>query len=268
MKQYTLPLPRIMLISTLIVILLFSVSCGSTEKLVYFNNIQDQTFTGNITTGEPVIQKNDLLSITVSSLNVDASAVFNAPNMNANNINTSTTLGNSSLAGYLVSPKGELQFPILGTINAEGLTKSQLSEYIKKELNDKKLLVDPIVSVRFLNFRVSVLGEVGRPGVFTIPNEKLSVLEALGLAGDITIYGKKENVMLIREDDKGQKVIKRLNLNTQEIFTSPYYYLRSNDVIYVEPIKDKVQKEKNQAMLPIIFSLVSLLIVVIDRVNL
>jgi polysaccharide export outer membrane protein len=204
----------------------------------------------------------------VSSLNADASAIFNAPNNSINTINTLTTLGTGTLAGYLVSPDGNIQFPVIGTISVLGKTKSELGSYISTELKERKLLIDPIVNVRFLNFRVSVLGEVTRPGVFTIPNEKLNILEALGLAGDITIYGKKENVLLIREDDNGQKVIKRLNLNSQEIFNSPYYFLRSNDVIYVEPSKDRVAREKTTQILPIVFSLVSLLIVVLDRVAL
>ncbi|MCU0380470.1 MAG: polysaccharide biosynthesis/export family protein [Chitinophagaceae bacterium] len=251
-----------------IILLAVLPGCANTEKLVYFNNVQDQVIKGNTVTGEPLIQKNDILSITVSSLNADASAIFNAPNNSINTINTLTTLGTGTLAGYLVSPDGNIQFPVIGTISVMGKTKSELGNYISTELKERKLLIDPIVNVRFLNFRVSVLGEVARPGVFTIPNEKLNILEALGLAGDITIYGKKENVLLIREDDNGQKVIKRLNLNSQEIFNSPYYFLRSNDVIYVEPSKDRVAREKTTQILPIVFSLVSLLIVVLDRVAL
>ncbi len=251
-----------------IILLAVLPGCANTEKLVYFNNVQDQVIKGNTVTGEPLIQKNDILSITVSSLNADASAIFNAPNNSINTINTLTTLGTGTLAGYLVSPDGNIQFPVIGTISVMGKTKSELGNYISTELKERKLLIDPIVNVRFLNFRVSVLGEVARPGVFTIPNEKLNILEALGLAGDITIYGKKENVLLIREDDNGQKVIKRLNLNSQEIFNSPYYFLRSNDVIYVEPSKDRVAREKTTQILPIVFSLVSLLIVVLDRIAL
>ena len=241
--------------------------CSDTKKLVYFDNIQDQVIKGGTMSGEPHIQKNDILSITVSSLNAEASAPFNAPNNSVYTINTQTTLGSGTLAGYLVDPDGNIQFPVLGNIPVVGKTKSQLSNYISSQLKDRKLLLDPIVNVRFLNFRVSVLGEVTRPGVFTIPNEKLSIMEALGLAGDITIYGKKENVLLIREDDAGQKVIKRLNLNSQEIFNSPYYFLRSNDVVYVEPSKDRVSREKTQLLLPIVFSVVSLMIVILDRVQ-
>jgi polysaccharide biosynthesis/export protein len=106
-----------------------------------------------------------------------------------------------------------------------------------------------------------------RPGVFTIPNEKISIMEALSLAGDMTIYGKKDNVILVREDGKGGKTVKRLNLNTAEILSSPYYYLQSNDVIYVEPSKDRVARERGLILLPIIVSITTLLIILIDRIG-
>jgi polysaccharide export outer membrane protein len=243
-------------------------SCADTRKLVYFNDADQSTYTGSVSTMEPAIQKNDLLSITVNSLNPDASAVFNAPNISAAGLNTTTAIGTSAPVGYLVNQDGVISFPMLGEIKVSGMTKSQLAKHLTTQLTEKKLLVDPIVNIRFLNFRVSVLGEVTRPGVYSVPNEKLSLLEALGLAGDITIYGKKENVMVIREGDNGQKTIKRIDLNSQEIFNSPYYYLRSNDVVYVEPTQNRVQREKNQFLFPIIISLISLGIIVIDRVAL
>lgn len=247
--------------------LLFS-SCADTRKLVYFNDADQSTYTGTVATIEPAIQKNDLLSITVNSLNPEASAIFNAPNISAAGLNTTTAIGTSAPVGYLVNQDGLISFPMLGEIKVSGMTKSQLAKHLTGQLTDKKLLVDPIVNIRFLNFRVSVLGEVTRPGVYSVPNEKLSLLEALGLAGDITIYGKKENVLVIREGDNGQKTLKRIDMNSKEIFNSPYYYLRSNDVVYVEPTQNRVQREKNQFLFPIIISLISLGIIVIDRVAL
>jgi polysaccharide export outer membrane protein len=114
-------------------------------------------------------------------------------------------------------------------------------------LNDRKLLIDPIVSIRMLNFKVTVLGEVEKPSVIPVPSEKISLLEALGMAGDITINGRRDNVLVIREEP-GRKVIKRLDLNSSDLFTSPYYYLQSNDVVYVEPNKAKVRSGSNTAM--------------------
>jgi polysaccharide biosynthesis/export protein len=243
-------------------ILLFS--CVSKRKAVYFNEIQSKDIESKLEIYEHVIQKNDLLSITVSSLNPEASQIFNTPN--SATTATSTISGNlTQAAGYLVDTDGYIQFPVLGNIKAEGMTKTQLKETIYKQLVDKKLLLDPIVTIRYLNFKISVLGEVDNPSVLTIANEKISLLEALGLAGDITIYGKRDNVLLIREEG-GKKIIRRINLNTEELFTSPYYYLKSNDVIYVEPNKSKIASTRQIShWFPAIVSGVSFMIVVVDR---
>lgn len=241
-------------------------SCYNTSKLIYFNGANRDGYLAS-PPAEPRIQKNDLLSINVNSLNAEASLVFNAPNVSASGIHTTTAIGNSTPSGYLVDHEGMITFPMLGRISASGLTKAQLSAKLTGELTERKLLVDPIVNIRFLNFRVSVLGEVNRPGVYAVPNEKLSVLEALGLAGDITIYGKKENVLVIREEENGNKQLRRLNMNSNEALSSPYYYLRSNDVVYVEPNQNRVQRERNQFLFPILISLMSLGIIVIDRVG-
>jgi polysaccharide export outer membrane protein len=241
-------------------------SCSDTKKLVYFDGVQDASLKIQEQNPIPVIQANDLLSIIISSLNPEASAIFNAPNESTPTTNQATGGGNNTVTvGYLVNRNGDIQFPILGQLHVEGMNKEQLTKYITQQLMDKKLLVDPIVTIRHLNYRVSVLGEVSRPGIYTAPNEKFTILEALGMAGDMTMYGKKENVLLIRETGKDEKITKRLNLNSQEILTSPFYYLRSNDVIYVEPTKDKVARERNMVLLPIIISLTTLFLVVIDR---
>jgi polysaccharide export outer membrane protein len=214
-----------------------------------------------------VIGPNDLLSITVNSLNPTASAVFNAPNITYSNNTTNITGGPVQASGYLVDADGNIQFPILGTIKAAGLTENALRSQIIKGILDKKLLVDPIVAIRHLNFRVTVLGEVGNPTVINVPSEKITLLEALGLAGDVTIYGRKENVLVIREEG-GQKLIKRINLNTSEIFNSPYYYLRSNDIVYVEPNKAKVAgSSRSYQLLPIILSGLSFAAIIVDRVT-
>lgn len=246
--------------------LLLFASCVSTRKAVYFADQKDEVLLSTITVPETIIQPNDLLSIYVSSLNPDASAVFNMPNSTSINL-ASYTGSPISASGYLVNSEGNIQFPILGTVKAAGVTQNQLRLQIAKSLVDKKLLLDPIVSIRHLNFRVTVLGEVANPTVITVANEKITLLEALGLAGDITIYGKKDNVMIIREE-AGQKTIKRIDLNSAQIFTSPYYYLRSNDIVYVEPGKAKVagSSRLNQS-LPIIFGALSFAAIVIDRVT-
>jgi polysaccharide export outer membrane protein len=187
---------------------------------------------------EYTIQKNDILSIYITSLNEEASKIFNT----ANNfvINSSTASGGSAQSsGYLVNLDGNIQLPILGNIKAAGLTKREIKENITKILLDKKLLIDPIVNIRHINYEVTVIGEVGKPTVITVPNEKITMLKALGLSGDITTYGKKNNVLLIREKE-GKKNVVRIDLNSSNFLTSPYYYLQPNDVVYVETNKNKI----------------------------
>jgi polysaccharide export outer membrane protein len=155
--------------------------------------------------------------------------------------------------------------PILGNIKAAGVTRKQLKTDITNMILDKKLLIDPIVTVRFLNYEVTVLGEVTHPTVISVPNERITLLKALGLAGDITIYGRKDNVLLIREID-GKRKIKRINLNSRNFLTSSYYYLQPNDVVYVEANKEKVAAaSRNPQLLPTILSGLSVVAVVITQ---
>jgi polysaccharide biosynthesis/export protein len=232
-------------------------SCIDTKKTTYFNGLGDSRIPSPAAT-VPTIHKNDLLSISVSSSNPDASKLFNDPNLS--NTITSTANGTTQqMVGYLVTDDGTFKFPELGEIKAEGLTVKQLSKFMTQTLIDRKLLVDPIVTIRFLNFRVTVLGEVTHPTVITVPNERISVLEALGLAGDLTIYGKRDNVLLIREDN-GEKIVQRIDLNSKDILSSPFYYLQSNDVLYVEANKNKVASVSNgRLLIPIMFSALSFL---------
>jgi polysaccharide biosynthesis/export protein len=242
-------------VPTYLTVLLFSVlvlSCTNTKQATYFYGAKEGGTNSNTPVPETVIQKSDILSIKVTSLSAAATEIFNQSSPATGGGAEATT------PGYLVSSDGFIQFPILGNIKAEGLTKYQLRDKITSSLLDKKLLVDPIVSIRFQNFRVTVLGEVNHPTVVTVPNEKISLLEAIGLAGDLTLYARRNNVMVIREVNN-QKVIERLDLNSNEIFTSPYYYLQSNDVVYVEPNKAKVSTaNRTPQWLPILFSGLSL----------
>lgn len=243
-------------------LLLFS--CASTKNVVYFNNVKDTSFySGNIDKQNP-IRTNDILSIVISSANADASAPFNLQNSNVSRA-TNVTGSNTEAGGYLVNTNGNIELPMLGAIKAAGLTKDQLRESIVNLILSKKLLIDPIVDIRFLNYEVTVLGEVNRPTVIPVPNEKISLLKAIGLAGDLTIYGKRENVLLIREEN-GKKITRHINLNSSNFFNSPYYYLQPNDVIYVEPNKQKAAiAVRNPNILPIIFSALSVVAIVIDR---
>ena len=239
----------------LILCIIFN-SCVTTEKAVYFNNIQDKEFAEiNVA---PVIQKSDILSISVSSLNAEATMIFNTPNQNGNNSNPQVT-------GYLVNSDGIILFPILGKIKVQGLTEKDFAESLAATLAEKKLLVDPIVNVRIINFKVTVLGEVAKPTVVQVPNEKISMLEAIGMAGDMTLYAKRDNVLLIRVEN-GKKITRRIDLNSPNFLESPFYYLKTNDIVYVEPNKDKVATtRRTQQLVPVLLSSLSLMAIIVDR---
>lgn len=250
-----------------IVCLFVCASCTTTSKIAYFQNAQDTTYKQMLGTIEAPLQKNDFISISISSLSAEASAIFNPIAGTGPDAKTSiTSAKNAQYVGYLVNNDGLIQIPLLGNIMVAGLTKKQLKEYLTKTILEKKLLVDPIVDIRLLNFEVTILGEVATPTVITVPNEKISLVKALGMAGDITIYGKKDNVLLIREED-GVRRTRHINLNSSDFLSSEYYYLRPNDVVYVEPNKAKVAiSGRTQQLLPLVLTGVSILIFALDRV--
>jgi polysaccharide export outer membrane protein len=178
------------------------------------------------------IQPDDLLSITVSSLNTESNILFNNVIVPTTAQTTTGGISRKVNEGYLVDKSGAINFPVIGKVLLAGLTKEQAIEKMTNEI--KVHVKNPIVNVRFLNFKVTVIGEVNSPSSFTVDTEKINVLEALGLAGDMTEFGKRENVLIIREKD-GVRTTARINLNNKEVLNSPYFYLQQNDVIYVEP---------------------------------
>ncbi len=248
----------------LLCMLLFT-ACVNTKKSVYFPDIKNDTLRTSFSIPVSKIQSNDLLGITVSSPDPQATLMFNLTST-ATSGPVSLPSTSTSSSGYLVTTEGYIKFPELGQIKVAGLTKQQLEEGITALLLKNKLLKDPIVVVRHLNFRVTVLGEVGRPSVINVPSEKISMLEAIGLAGDITAWGKRDNVLLIREDN-GVKISRRFNLNSNELFDSEFYYLKSNDVIYVEPNKARVAGAgRGQQWVPIMLSSMALTVLILDLV--
>ena len=248
----------------LLVAALFA-SCTSTRKIAYFDNVKDQTFYGTGKSNEVLIAPSDILSINISSLNTEASAIFNQP-QGSNTTTTTVTGAQSERGGYLVNPEGFIQLPVLGKIKAAGLTKEQLKNTITKSLLDQKLLKDPLVEIRYLNYEVTVLGEVGKPTVITVPSEKISMLKAIGLAGDLTIYGKRSNVLLIREEG-GNRVTHHIDLTSTDFLTSSFYYLEPNDIVYVEPNKARAsQSTMWPQLVPILLTALSVAVIVLDRV--
>lgn len=216
--------------------MVFVASCSNTKKVLYFNTPYDTSLLSYTLPVDPVVQKNDLLNIQVTSLSTEATAVFNL----ANSPGGGGSGGTGSASGYLVHTDGYIQMPLLGRVKAAGLTLNQLRADITNLLLQKKILIDPIVSVRFVNLRIFVLGEVSRPGPIPFTTEQMSVIEAVGLAGDLPMTANKHNLLLIREEN-GRKIFRHLDLTSRDIFSSPYFYLKSNDIIYVEPTQAKVK---------------------------
>lgn len=242
----------------------WAASCTPTRKVAYLDEIKDGSFRPAVEVTEAPFSSNDILSITISSLDAEASAIFNN---NTSMVRSTTSTGsNTQLSGYLVDPAGFIQLPVLGRIKAAGVTKTQLKNTITQLILSKRLLVEPLVEIRHLNFEVTVLGEVARPTVITVPSEKISLVQALGLAGDLTIYGKRENVLLIREE-ANQRITRRLDLNSPNFIRSPYYFLQPGDVVYVQPNKAKVASASQLTQyIPAIITGISALIIVLDRI--
>jgi polysaccharide export outer membrane protein len=194
---------------------------------------------------EPVIQKNDQLTIQIYSASLDEKVdlLYNQQVSGGISGSYNQSSGGQNMYGYLVDQKGNVELPRIGIIHAEGITKDQLAEAIKSKL--KGQLTDPVVIIRFTNFRIIVIGEVGSPGVKTVPVENLTLLEALAMAGDITEFGKKKDVKIIREVN-GQRQLGIVDVTTSKMFESPYYQLQQNDVIMVEQTRYKVRQTEQQ----------------------
>ena len=211
------------------IVLLLVVSSCSTSKTAYFENLDIEEMSGKMEVGnyELRIAPDDMLSITVSSVVPDAAAPYNLPGKQELTIVP-------NLQVYTVDKNGYIYFPIVGRIRVEGMTRNELSKFIEDKIRPE--LKDPFVLVQFMNFKVVVLGEVKNPGQISVQTERMSILDAIGAAGDLTIYGERKNVLLMREEN-GKRIFHRFDLTDQSLFGSPYFYLRQNDVVYVMPNK-------------------------------
>lgn len=214
----------------------FFTACTSTKKIIYLQDVVPLKQQEIEQKYEVIIHSDDLLAILVNSRDPELALPFNMPMVTYQL--GSNSGGQQRVLGYLVDTNGEIDFPILGKIHVEGLTRMQLTELVKSKLIEGDLIKDPIVTVQFLNFKISVMGEVGRPGSFTISGDRITLLEALSMAGDLTIYGRRDRVGVIRENN-GKRTILFHDLRSADIFNSPCYYLQQNDIVYVEPNKAK-----------------------------
>lgn len=209
-------------------------SCATKDDVVYFDNSETLEGKENLLNYEPVIEKNDVLRITVSSssINEDIVAPFQHPMMRGAGGGGAGGGQNQSLTGYLVGSNGTIQFPVLGTIEVTGLTRIEIQEELQSKIEE--YVKDPVVDVRIVNFNVTVLGEVGSPGRVQITDERITMPELLAMSGDITYNGRRENIKIIREVN-GIKTVGYIDMTESDLFDSPFYYLKQNDLVYVEP---------------------------------
>lgn len=214
-------------------ILLFVSSCVPKKEVVYLQEIEKLT-TNQVTNYEPLIKSDDVLFIHVITLDPKAAEPFN---IGQNEGGVAANAMQMQRMTYLVNNEGFIQFPILGELKVSGLTRNELISLLKSKLSN--YVKDPVINLRIINYKVSVAGEVNNPGTFTISSERITVLEALAMAGDMTLFGKRENVLIVREN-QGVKTTARLDITNPEIIHSPYYYLSQNDLVYVEPNKRKI----------------------------
>lgn len=236
-----------------LIAILFTVSCTSSKKVAY---LQDAALYSKqkISGAYPIkIGIDDVLSIVVSSRDTVLTKPFNR---------------SPGGQGFLVDAGGNIDYPVFGQIKAAGLTATALADSIKARMISGGHIKDPIVAVKLLNFKISVMGEVNRPGVFPIPSERVTILEAITMAGDMTVYGRRDKVLIVREED-GQRDMYYLDVNSTTLFNSPYYYLKQNDLVYVEPNRAKAAQSEYDPRLPVILtgasvltSLVSLIILI------
>lgn len=241
----------------------FASSCVPRKEITYFQGIENMSH-DSISKSSTVLKPNDLLSITVSSNNLESVRPFNLMTISrpvsGGGSDLQISSNNTQEVPYLVDSDGFLYFPVLGAIEVQGLTPGELRESLTTQLKD--YIQDPIVNIRILNFTVSILGEVQKPGTFSVSGERIAITEALGLAGDLTIYGKRDNILVVRESN-GMKTSKYLDITNPEILNSDFYYLQQHDVVYVEPNKAQRQGASFNRNTTVYISIASLLLSVV-----
>ena len=234
---------NIFLALVIIGVTLLNLSCSSIKNVKYFTDIPDTaryTLLNKLNYVDPLIQPDDIMSINIQVTDPTATQVIATGNVSNSAVGSTTagSTGSQTINGYLVDESGNVEIPVLGKVKLKGLTTEQAREVVRARAS--LYFKDPTINVRFANFRITVLGEVAKPATYVVPNEKITILDALGLAGDLTIYGRRDNVLLIRQYDDGRRETIRLDLTKSSVLNSPYYYLRQNDYIYVEPTKAKI----------------------------
>lgn len=253
-------------VSPILIIFLLLTSCISKKEIIYLQDIESIGSNSEKLYSTTVIQPNDILNINISAFDMEAVAPFNLmmsarPQQNQQIDNTTS----GQKLNYLVDKEGTIEFPVLGTVEVGGLTRQELTSKLKSEIS--VYVKDPIVNISIANYKVTVLGEVSSPGTFTVPDERITLLEALGRAGDLTIFGKRDNIIILREKD-GVKSHTIVDITKSDFLHSPFYFLQQNDVIYVQPNSAQISSaayNRNTSVYISIASVLISLILVISR---
>lgn len=233
-------------------------SCAQRRNLAYFSQFETQENNEKLQDRSVKIQSNDLLRININSLNEEFNSLFTI------NQQYERLRSTEEPTGYRVSKEGIVSIPVVGNMMVQGMTIEEVKEALTNELT--KYVKDPIVDVKLLNFKVTVIGEVNSPSSFTIPGDNINLLEALGMAGDMTVYGKRDNVLIIRELE-GKRIMKRLDLNRQGVLNDEFFNLKQNDIVYVEPDKSKaIEYSSNTRVMPVIIASISAVAVLISAI--
>lgn len=216
-------------------------SCNSKKEIVYFQNTTPGVSAPITQSSKIIARPGDKMSIVVNCSDPQTSALFSLITANKSASSTSRSMngGDGKLSDFTVSASGDINFPILGTIHVAGLTREEIENKIRKELVSKDLVKDPVVVAQFSNLHYSITGEVSSPGEYMIENDRVTIIEAIAKAGDLTILGRRDNVKVIREEN-GQRTAYLVDLRNDAMFDSPVYYLQQNDVVYVEPNDSKI----------------------------
>ena len=249
--------PKFLQLILIALVLVLTASCVNGKKIPYFQGLDQVQQQAGISRSNLSIKPNDLITVSVSAYNMEAALPFNLPVVGSTGNDLLLAQGVAQMQPYLVDSEGDIEFPQLGTVNVIGLDRRSLAEKLRQEIS--AYVKDPIVNVRIVNFQVSVLGEVNRPGTFTIQDEYLSLPKALGLAGDMSIYGLRDNVLVMREEN-GKKIHAYLDLSDANVVNSPFYYLQQNDVVYVEPNNAQKQGAAYNRNASVYISIASVLI--------
>ncbi len=218
-------------------------SCSTPKQISYFQDMRPgESELALAVPTEIKIQPKDKLSILINSQDLRLTNLFNLPIVSQQVGQENATSQNRGLSGYTVNSKGDIDFPVLGALHVQGMTREEMAAYIKKELQSHDLIKDPVVTVEFMNLSVDVMGEVNRPGRYNIDKDHLTILDALSQAGDLTIHGKREKVLVLRTEEGKQRVYGINLCSADHLYSSPVYYLQQNDVVYVEPNDTKARQ--------------------------